>query len=116
MDYQIPANLKALKGPKGDKGDPGRGLVYNGVLASTDDLPAIASEENEAYLIAGDLWAWDGIQWVNAGPVQGPIGPQGPRGLQGYPGTGGGTEAGNIDGGYPDSNYGGIETLDGGSA
>jgi hypothetical protein len=36
-------------------------------------------------------------------------------GTSAYWGAGGGSGSGNVDGGYPDSTYGGIASLDGGT-
>jgi hypothetical protein len=74
--------------PKGDKGDPGSGIQVKGVVATVNDLPLVDNTEGDLYLVTGDGngYVWNGTGWVNAGPIQGPIGPQGPQGIQGEQG------------------------------
>jgi Collagen triple helix repeat (20 copies) len=85
------------KGEKGDKGDTGDGIQLGGAVATVDDLPD-AAEPGDAYLIASDLYVWNGTDWVNSGPVKGPsgdkgdkgdVGPAGPTGPQGPTGPAG---------------------------
>lgn len=92
-----PQGVAGAKGEKGDKGDTGDGIHLTGALAAVADLPATGAA-GDAYLIAGDLYVWDGAQWVNGGPVQGAQGPkgdtgdegpQGPQGAQGPAGPAG---------------------------
>ncbi len=52
----------------------GQGVVVKGQLDSTDLLPSSGNEIGDAYIIDGDLWVWNGTQWVNAGKAQGPEG------------------------------------------
>ena len=81
--------LASLIGPSGPKGDPGAdgkdgtGVDIKGKLSSTDALPATGSD-GKAYLIGGDLWVWEGTEWVNAGNIQGPQGAQGSDGKSAY--------------------------------
>ena len=70
------------QGEQGEQGEVGEGLRILGDFASTDDLPEGASV-GDAYLVLGNLYIWDGVNWINAGPVQGPAGPQGEQGEQG---------------------------------
>lgn len=86
-------------GPAGADGSDGAGINVIGSLSSIGDLPASASV-NDAYLIGGDLYVWDGDEFVNAGQVQGPTGPTGPTGPSGVGATGptGPTGAAGADG------------------
>ena len=63
------------------------GLNIIGSLPHPDLLPRPGSERGDAYLITGELWVWDGGDWINAGSIQGPTGPEGPRGPQGETGA-----------------------------
>ena len=52
-----------------------------GSVASTGLLPPAASVPlGTGYLVAGILYVSNQIEWLNAGPVQGPSGPSGPSG------------------------------------
>lgn len=73
------------QGPRGEKGEQGKdGTSFNilGTKESEADLP-LNAEKNDAYLIDGETWVFDGTNWNNAGKIQGPQGPQGPAGPQG---------------------------------
>ena len=81
----------------GPKGDPGTGFNLKGTVADVDDLPTDA-EEGDAYVVGTDGigYVWDGTQWIETGPIRGPIGPVGPKGdkgdkgdkgIQGLPGA-----------------------------
>lgn len=73
------------QGPQGEKGEQGNGgtsLNILGTKESEADLP-LSAEKNDAYLINGEMWVFDGTNWNNAGKIQGPQGPQGPIGPQG---------------------------------
>lgn len=80
------------QGPQGVEGPSGTSVVLKGAVQSLGDLPGNAT--------IGDLWVvlddgngyvWDGAQWDNAGPIQGPEGVQGPEGPQGIQGIEGPT-------------------------
>lgn len=47
----------------------------------------------DAYMVAGDLYVWDGSGWDNVGTIQGPQGATGPQGPQGPQGATGATGA-----------------------
>ena len=78
-------------GPQGPAGPQGTGLTIIGSVASPAQLPP-SGAIGDAYLIAGNLYVWDGVTWNNVGSVQGPAGadgaagPQGPQGPQGLTG------------------------------
>lgn len=65
-----PQGDKGETGEKGEKGDPGTGVNIVGSLNSPSELPASANE-GDCYMIAGDLWLWDGMSWNNVGQIKG---------------------------------------------
>lgn len=76
----INLDFNNLKGDKGDKGEDGKGVRIVGTLPNPGALPTPPLNDDDAYLIDGDLWVWDSINntWVNVGNIQGPAGPPGP--------------------------------------
>lgn len=83
-----PQGLVGPQGPRGEKGEQGNdGTSLNvlGTKESEADLP-LSAEKNDAYLIDGEMWVFDGANWNNAGKIQGPQGPVGPQGPKGDPG------------------------------
>jgi hypothetical protein len=64
------------------------------------DTPAV----NDIYTVGIRSWIWTGIAWESVAAI-GPVGPTGPQG----------DSISNIDGGIPNSLYGGIVSIDGGS-
>lgn len=81
-----PAGPQGPKGEKGEQGNDGTSLNVLGTKESEADLP-LSAEKNDAYLIDGEMWVFDGANWNNAGKVQGPQGPQGPKGDPGPQGV-----------------------------
>lgn len=79
---QGPQGLQGPQGEKGEQGNDGTSLNVLGTKESEADLP-LSAEKNDAYLIGGEMWVFDGTNWNNAGKIQGPQGPQGPVGPQG---------------------------------
>ena len=77
-----PQGAEGPMGPEGQQGESGTGVTILGSLNDPSDLPGNA-EIAEAFLIDGDLWVWDGEEWLNAGNIQGPAGAQGPQGEPG---------------------------------
>lgn len=77
-----PQGPQGLRGEKGEQGNDGTSLNILGTKESEADLP-LSAEKNDAYLINGEMWVFDGTNWNNAGKIQGPQGPQGPVGPQG---------------------------------
>lgn len=79
------------QGPKGDKGDPGEkgadgtGVNIKGSFDREEDLPLSGNQENDAYMVNGDLYVWsiNEDKWINAGQIQGPKGDPGPKGDKG---------------------------------
>ena len=79
---QGPKGDPGPQGEKGEQGNDGTSLNILGTKESEVDLP-LSAEKNDAYLIDGEMWIFDGTNWNNAGKIQGPQGPQGPVGPQG---------------------------------
>lgn len=77
-----PQGPQGPRGEKGEQGNDGTSLNVLGTKESEADLP-LSAEKNDAYLINGEMWVFDGTNWNNAGKIQGPQGPQGPVGPQG---------------------------------
>lgn len=77
-----PVGPQGPRGEKGEQGNDGTSLNILGTKESEADLP-LSAEKNDAYLINGEMWVFDGTNWNNAGKIQGPQGPQGPIGPQG---------------------------------
>ena len=72
-------------GPKGDKGEQGpmgQGVNLLGSFDDASELP-LQAEVGDSYLVNGDFWIYDGIEWFNSGNIQGPQGIQGPKGDKG---------------------------------
>lgn len=82
---QGPQGLQGPQGEKGEQGNDGTSLNVLGTKESEADLP-LSAERNDAYLIDGEMWVFDGTNWNNAGKIQGPQGPVGPQGPKGDPG------------------------------
>jgi hypothetical protein len=59
--------------PPGFPGPPGPPLLIRGNLNSVGDLPTNPTI-GHGYLIQGILYTWSGIEWVNGGQLQGPLG------------------------------------------
>lgn len=80
-----PVGPQGPQGEKGEQGNDGTSLNILGTKESEADLP-LSAEKNDAYLIDGEMWVFDGANWNNAGKIQGPQGPVGPQGPKGDPG------------------------------
>jgi len=81
--------LDSLRGPQGPQGEPGAdgtSVRILGSFADSTQLPPTGNVTGDGYLINGDLWVWNGAEWINAGNIQGPQGVQGPIGPQGVQG------------------------------
>jgi hypothetical protein len=76
------------EGPAGPRGEDGKGVSILGSFGSAAELEAAHPTGNagDAYLVAGELYVWDGSKWANVGNIQGPAGPQGIQGVQGIQG------------------------------
>ena len=106
-------------GYTGSKGDPGSGLNIVGSAESSSVLPyPYNGNIGDGYLTANDghLHVWLNPNWLDVGQIRGYTGSAG----AGYTGSGGGGGGGgsggspNLDGGIPNTNYGGISPIDGG--
>lgn len=74
-----PQGPQGPQGEKGEQGNDGTSLNILGTKESEADLP-LSAEKNDAYLINGEMWVFNGTNWNNAGRIQGLQGPQGPKG------------------------------------
>ena len=62
-------------GPIGPVGPAGTSVQIVGSAADPSELdPAYAGDVGDGFLVAGDLWVWDGVSWENVGNIQGPEG------------------------------------------
>lgn len=93
-----PQGIQGPKGDKGDKGDQGNigeqgpigpGLRILGTFNSLEELQTAhpTGELGDAYLISGEVYVWNGEEWKNVGPLQGPKGDKGDKGENGADGT-----------------------------
>lgn len=86
-----PAGPPGPQGPEGPPGENGQGIAILGVLNDESQLPTYGSGSGEtlelfpgdAYIVAGDLYVWNGAEFVDVGPIQGDTGPAGPQGVAG---------------------------------
>jgi hypothetical protein len=98
--------LAGPQGPEGPQGPPGAGITVKGSVQNVGSLPTTGNKAGDAYVVTntGDLHVWDGAQWIDMGPLQGPQGPQGLQGAagaqgpQGIAGTAGATGADGAQG------------------
>lgn len=65
-----PVGPQGPQGEKGEQGNDGTSLNILGTKESEADLP-LSAEKNDAYLINGEMWVFDGTNWNNAGKIQG---------------------------------------------
>ena len=77
-------------GDQGPAGPVGPGFSFQGAVATVGALPS-PSTQGHAYLVEADghLYIYNGLAWIDAGPLQGPQGEQGIQGVQGDPGPAG---------------------------
>jgi len=92
--------------PKGDKGDQGTGINIKGTVPDSASLPTTGNQPGDMWIASdtGHGWTWDGDSWVDAGPIQGPVGPQGPQGVQGPKGDAATATAGTTSTSAPGTN------------
>lgn len=101
-------------GVPGPQGAPGA-IRIAGAVATAADLPVGGAAGGDLYITRDDNHghAWDGAQWIDVGPVQGPSGAKGKDGQIRFTGTGApgvilGAEPGDT---YLDTMTGNIYTL-----
>lgn len=98
-------------GSKGDIGDLGsRGYTGSGFTGSRGYTGSLGYSGSRGY---SGSYGYTGSQSTVPG-YTGSKGEKGERGPQGDSGTGGGGGSPNLDGGRPDTNYGGITSIDAG--
>lgn len=74
--------LQGLRGPQGERGErgpQGAGVNILGSVNTIAELPA-TGQVGYSYLVGNDLYIYNGVSFVNNGPVRGP------RGVPGIPG------------------------------
>jgi hypothetical protein len=77
-------------GPSGLNGTNGTSVTLQGSVADVEDLDDIVGPSaGDLYIVTatGDGYVYDGAQWNNIGPIQGPTGPQGNTGPTGPQGS-----------------------------
>lgn len=76
-------------GPRGIPGKDGTSFTVMGEVGTVDELPDTA-EIGDAYAVGSgypyDVYVYDGSEWFNLGPIEGPPGPQGVQGETGATG------------------------------
>ena len=67
----------------GTYGEDGTSVTILGSYDTLEELEQAHPTGNlgDAYLVAGDLYVWNGSAWENVGQIQGPQGPQGDTGV-----------------------------------
>lgn len=77
--YSVPV---MISGRDGMDGQDGTGVSILGSYDTVAQLRAAhpTGNEGDGYLVGGDLYVWDGSQWLDVGTIQGPQGQRGPQG------------------------------------
>lgn len=57
-----------------DKGTDGTSFNLLGEKGSIEELPSEGNHPNDAWMVDGNLYVWNGSKWVSAGSIQGPAG------------------------------------------
>lgn len=72
----------------GTYGKDGTSVTILGSYNTLAELQAAhpTGSKGDSYMVAGDLYIWNGSAWENVGQIQGPQGPQGPQGNVGAAG------------------------------
>lgn len=81
-----------IKGTDGKDGKDGTSVTILGTYSSIEALNKAHPSDNEngdGYIIQGDLYVWDGKQFINAGKIQGDKGEPGKDGINGADGVNG---------------------------
>lgn len=78
-----------ITGTYGEKGADGTSVTILGSYDTLADLESAHPTGNvgDSYMVAGDLYIWNGTAWEDVGQIQGPQGPQGPQGQTGATGA-----------------------------
>lgn len=82
---------QGIQGEVGDTGPMGPGIKIIDRIASVDDLPLSSPDVGDTYMVGTgnnpSAWVWDGVEFFDAGEIQGPRGERGPKGDPGITGT-----------------------------
>jgi len=101
----IPGEFAGI-GYTGSQGTSGTSVKIIGSVATANDLSSDGTSDGSTLLVAGDgfivqstgeLYIWDGNQWINVGRIVGYTGSQGLRGFTGSAGTGNGGGGSGLD-------------------
>ena len=70
---------QGVQGPQGEmgpQGEPGTGVNILGTYDTLAELQAAhpTGELGDNYMVDGNLYLWNGTEWYDAGPIQGPAG------------------------------------------
>jgi phage baseplate assembly protein W len=62
--------------PRGEKGEPGTGVTIKGTVPNSASLPSTGNTIGDMWIASdtGHGWSWEGTQWIDVGPIQGPKG------------------------------------------
>ena len=84
----LPYGAEGPEGPIGPVGPPGASVVVVGTVPTSADLPQTANK-GDVYIAEDTLhgWLWNGTDWIDLGPLQGPPGVQGEEGEPGKNGA-----------------------------
>jgi len=79
---------KGEQGERGEKGEAGTGINIKGSYNTLKELQQAhpVGQIGDTYVVAGDLYLWDGTQWLNVGQIKGEQGERGEQGIQGTQG------------------------------
>jgi hypothetical protein len=80
---------QGYQGYTGQDGTDGTSVTILGSYDTLGDLETAhpTGSAGDSYLVAGDLYVWNGSAWENVGQIQGPQGGTGAQGAQGASGT-----------------------------
>jgi hypothetical protein len=97
IGYTGSAGFTGSEGYTGSQGTSGTSVKIIGSVATANDLPLDGTSDGSTLLVPGDgfivqstgeLYIWDGNQWINVGRIVGYTGSQGLRGFTGSAGAG----------------------------
>lgn len=80
---------RGYTGATGPAGQDGSGVTILGSYPTIEDLIAAHPTGNlgDAYIVGTNMYVWNGTEWYNVGPIQGPQGPPGATGETGATGS-----------------------------
>lgn len=75
-----PQGVQGPQGIQGPQGEDGTSVTILGTFNDVSELPATGNTAGDGYLISGNLYVYDGSEFINVGTIQGPQGDQGEPG------------------------------------